>query len=158
MIKIRLSEEERNSLKQFRNLRNSGLSERCLYILLSDEGKSIPEIAAHVKRNEHTVRFWLKAWQKGGLERLKGISPPGRYPEKSAGIYPIILEIVPKSPSEYGYIEEGWTINMIVDYLTKQGIQVGGSTVKRVLKKTVGYIKDFPKQYRKMHRMMNKKE
>lgn len=145
MINIKLSEEERNHLKQIRNSRDANLSERCLYILLSDEGKSVPQIAAHTRRNGHTVRFWLKAYREGGLERLKGISPPGRYPEKSAKIYPIILEIVPKSPSEYGYIEEGWTIDMIVDYLKKQGIEVGGSTVKRALKKNGWVYKRFSK-------------
>ncbi|NJL59871.1 MAG: hypothetical protein HC887_09735 [Desulfobacteraceae bacterium] len=31
MIRIKLSEEERNLLNQYRNKRNSGLSERCFY-------------------------------------------------------------------------------------------------------------------------------
>jgi len=35
MIQIRLSEDERNRLKEYRNTRDSVLSERCLYILLS---------------------------------------------------------------------------------------------------------------------------
>jgi transposase len=78
MIQIHLTETERNELKAHRTARNSNLSERCLYILLSDEGKSVPEIAEMTKRNEHTVRFWLAEYQKGGVERLKGISPLGR--------------------------------------------------------------------------------
>ena len=110
MIRIKLSEEERNLLNQYRNKRNSGLSERCFYVLLSDEGKSVPDIAEQTKRNEHTVRFRLKQYRKGGTESLKGVSPPGRPPEKSLKIYPIILEIVPDSPTEYGYIGAGWTI------------------------------------------------
>jgi len=158
MIEIRLSENERIRLQQARNTRNSELSERCLYIFLSDEGKSVPEIAELTKRNKHTVRFWLKEYQKGGIERLKGISPPGRPPVKGVKIYPIILEIVPKSPGEYGYIEAGWTINMISDYLKKEGINASASTIKRVLKKTGGYTNDFPKQFRLTPRVMRRKE
>lgn len=143
MILIRLSEEERNLLKQYRNTRNSDLSERCLYILLSDEGKSVPDIAGQTKRNEHTIRFWLAEYLKGGTERLKGLSPPGRPSVKGVTIYPIISEIVPKSPSEYGYIGAGWTISMIADYLKREGIAVSAGTIKRVLKKRLGLQKVF---------------
>lgn len=156
-IEIRLSEDERVRLQQFRNTRNSQLSERCLYILLSDEGKSVSEIARQTKRNKHTVRFWLKEYRKGGIERLKGISPPGRPPVKGVKIYPVILEIVPKSPSEYGYIEAGWTINMIADYLNKEGIKASAGTIKRVLKKTGGFTNDSPKQFRLIPQVMRRK-
>lgn len=158
MIQIHLSEEERNRLKEYRNTRDSVLSERCLYILLSDEGKSVPEIAERTKRNEHTVRFWLTEYRKGGTERLKGISPPGRPPVKGVKIYPIIMEIVPESPGKYGYIEAGWTVNMLKDYLKREGIGVGASTVKRVLKKTAGFTKDSQKQFLPTPRVMRKKE
>ncbi|MBF0227719.1 MAG: IS630 family transposase [Desulfobacterales bacterium] len=145
MIRIKLSEEERKQLKEHRTRRDANLSERCLYILLSDEGKSISEIAELTKRNEHTIRFWIAQYENGGIERLKGLSPPGRPSKKGVKIYPIILEIVPKDPSEFGYIEAGWTVNMIVDYLKKQGIEVGASTVKRALKKNGWVYKRFKK-------------
>lgn len=157
VIKITLSGEERDRLKYARKKRDANVSERCLYVLLSDEGKSVPEIAKHTKRNGHTIRFWLMAYQKYGLEGLKGTPPPGRPPVKSPKIYPLILEIVPKSPTEYGYIEDGWTIPMIVDYLKRQGIDVSASTVKRVLKKTVGSIKDLPKRSQPMPPVMKKR-
>jgi transposase len=145
MIQIHLTETERNELKAHRTTRNSNLSERCLYILLSDEGKSVPEIAEVTKRNEHTVRFWLAEYQKGGVERLKGISPPGRPSIKGCRIYPVILGIVPESPSKYGYIEAGWTIGMIADYLKREGIEVSAGTIKRVLKKNGWVYKRFSK-------------
>ena len=83
MTKITLSKEECNRLKQARRTRDANVSERCLYVLLSDEGKSVPGIAKHTKRDEHTLRFWLMAYQKGGLVSLKGTSPPGRPVRKS---------------------------------------------------------------------------
>lgn len=157
MIRIKLSLEERDRLKKARNTRDSDVSERCLYVQLSDEGKSVPEIAKHTKRNEHTIRYWLVAYKKEGIEGLKRTPPPGRPAKKAPKIYPIILEIVPKTPTEYGYIEEGWTINLIVDYLKKQGIEVGASTVKRVLKKTVGSIRDLQKHFHSMPQAIKKK-
>jgi len=158
VLRINLSEEERNQLRQARSTRDSNLSERCLYVLLSDEGKGVGEIAKQTKRNKHTVRFWLKVYQKGGIERLKGTSPPGRPARKAPRIYPIILQIVPKSPTEYGYQEEGWTVNMIVDYLKRQGIDASPSTVKRVLKKTDGSTKDFLKQFQHMPQVIVRKD
>ena len=145
MIKVKLSKEERDQLKQARKTRNSNLSERCLYVLLSDEGKSPPEIAKHTKHQEQIIRYWLVAYQKKGIEGLKGTKPPGRPNKKSKKIYPIILEIIPKSPTDYDYIEEGWTINLVVDYLKKEGIDVSPSTVKRVLRKNGWIYKRFSK-------------
>lgn len=158
VIRIKLSEKERDQLREARSTRDSNLSERCLYVLLSDEGKGVSEIARQTKRNKHTIRFWLKAYQKGGIDMLKGTPPPGRPAQKAPRIYPIILEIVPKSPTEYGYLEEGWTINMIVDYLKRQGIESSPSTVKRVLKKTAGSTKDSPKQFQPMPQVIARKE
>lgn len=158
MIQIHLTERERNELKGHRTKRNCNLSERCLYILLSDEGKNVVEIAEITRRNEHTIRFWSGEYKKGGIERLKGISPPGRPSIKGCRIYPVILEIVPESPGKYGYIEAGRTIGMIADYLKREGIEVSAGTIKRVLKKTVGSIKGFPKQSRPMLQLMRKKE
>lgn len=67
LIKVKLSKNERMLLEQARHRRNANISERCLYVLLSDEEKNVPEIARHTKRNEHTVRFWLMAYQSGGF-------------------------------------------------------------------------------------------
>ena len=158
MIRIKLSEEERNLLNQYRNKRNSGLSGRCFYVLLSDEGKSVPDIAKRTKRNEHTVRFRLKQYRKSGTDRLKGLSPSGRPAEKSVEIYPIIPEIVHKSPGDYGYIGAGRTVAMIADYLKRNCMAVGESTIKRVLKKTVGSAKDFRKQFLPISRVLRRKE
>jgi len=90
VLRTTLFEKERNQLREARSTRDSNLSERCLYVLLSDEGKGVGEIAKQTKRNKHTIRFWLKAYQKGGIDGLKGTPPPGRPAQKSPRIYPII--------------------------------------------------------------------
>ncbi|HEY2811573.1 MAG TPA: helix-turn-helix domain-containing protein, partial [Rhabdochlamydiaceae bacterium] len=61
MIKIRLNQDQREALKVFRNTR-SCLGERAHYILLSDEGYAVRDIAQRLNRHEHTVRSWIKAY------------------------------------------------------------------------------------------------
>ena len=45
-------------------------SEKALMALLSNEGKSIPEIALMLKRNQHTIRDWLKRYKTQGIKGM----------------------------------------------------------------------------------------
>ena len=56
MLKIQLSNEQRLELGKFRKQASSKDSEKALMILLSNDGKSVSEIALMLKRNQHTIR------------------------------------------------------------------------------------------------------
>jgi NADH-quinone oxidoreductase subunit E len=70
MIRITLTAEERVELRKARRKGTAEVRERASYVLLSDEGKSVKAIAAHVNRHEQTVRKWLKAYREGGVNAL----------------------------------------------------------------------------------------
>ena len=135
MIRIELIPEQRETLEKARRIRSSNLAERCLAVLLSDQGQRAPAIAASMGRHEHTIRSWLKAYLQDGLDGLKATPPIGRANRKEQAAVTLLQPVLAKAPSDYGYLEAGWSANWLVDYLRRQGLEASESTVKRALKR-----------------------
>jgi transposase len=145
MIRIKLPAEQRLILEQARRIRSSNLSERCLAVLLSDRGQRVPAIAETMGRHEHTIRSWLKAYLQDGIEGLQDIPPVGRTNRKEQSAVTILQPVLAKHPSDYGYLEAGWSTNLLVDYLHGQGLEASESTVKRALRRGGWVYKRFAK-------------
>jgi transposase len=62
----------------FRRTHNVRLRERYHCILLLLEGKSCPEIAPWLYRDEETIRAWVHAFNEAGLPGLEHAPIPGR--------------------------------------------------------------------------------
>jgi len=139
MIRVTLSDEEKMKLVKLREGSISEHSEKALMVLLSHEGKSPLEIGKILQRNPHTVRDWLKRYKNEGIEGFRRLSSPGRPAEKRNYGKAILLEIIDKNPSEYGFHANSWTSPLIVEYLkAARGITMSVDTIKRALKK-MGY-------------------
>ncbi len=145
MIRIQLPHEQREALEKARRIRTSSLAERCFAVLLSDRGHSVPAIALASGRHEHTIRSWLKAYLKEGIAGLKDTPPVGRTNRKELAALTILQPVLAKHPSEYGYLEAGWSTNLLADYLFQQGLEASESTVKRALKRGAWVYKRFAK-------------
>ena len=145
MIRVHLPLDQRQRLEQARRIRTSNLSDRCLAVLLSDDGQSVPGIAESIGRHEHTIRSWLKAYLSEGIEGLKNTPPPGRTNRKEHEALVLLPPVLAKQPSDYGYLEASWSTHLLVDYLHKQGLSVSESTVKRALKRDGWVYKRFAK-------------
>jgi transposase len=78
MIKIQLTSVQQLKLENFRKQASSKDSEKALMTLLSNDGKSVPEIALMLKRNQHTIRDWLKRYRTQGINGLSRNFSPGR--------------------------------------------------------------------------------
>jgi hypothetical protein len=57
----------------------------------------------------------------------------------------ILQAVLAKHPSDYGYLEAGWSTHLLVDYLHGQGLEASESTVKRALKRGGWVYKRFAK-------------
>lgn len=139
MIRISLNEEEKTALTRLRRGQKSNIGERAHYVLLSNTGKSVSEIAQHLSRNGHTVRLWLKRYLEEGITGLKTKKPPGRPAKKAPVIELHVQELLDKSPQDYGYQEAGWQINLLRDWFSKQGINACDNTIVKSLNK-LGYV------------------
>lgn len=146
MIHVDLIPEQRKALEKARRIRSSNLAERCLAVLLSDRGgQRVPTIAEARGRHEHTIRSWLKAYLREEIDGLKEHPPVGRTNRKEQAALTILQPVLAKHPNEYGYLEAGWSTNLLVDYLSGQGLSVSESTVKRALKRDGWVYKRFAK-------------
>ena len=145
MIHIDLIPEQREALEKARRIRTSNLAERCLAVLLCDQGQRVPAMAASLGRHEHTIRSWLKAYRQDGIEGLKDTPPVGRPNRKEQAALTILHPVLANHPSAYGYLEAGWSTNLLVDYLHQQGLESSESTVKRALKRGGWVYKRFAK-------------
>jgi transposase len=62
----------------FRRAHDARLRERYHCILLLLDGKSCPEIAQWLYRDEETIRRWVHAFHTSGLAGLEREASPGR--------------------------------------------------------------------------------
>src|ERR671938_1375417 len=132
MICLVLSPEEKAQVEQARRTRPQ-IAERCHYVLLNAEGWSVPHIAQRLDRNEHTIRTWLRAYQTAGLQGLHNTPQPGRPATKGQSVTAQLESLLAHSPSHFGYIEEGWTVDLIRAYLAQHQEAVSDATVRRQL-------------------------
>jgi transposase len=145
MIRIYLPSEQREMLEKAPRLRTTNLAERCLAVLLSDRAQRVPVIAESIGRHDHAIRRWLKAYIQDGIEGLRHTPPPGGTHRKEQEALMILQPVLAKHPSEYGYLEGGWSTHLLVDYLHGQGLEASESTVKRTLKRGGWVYKRFAK-------------
>jgi transposase len=109
------------------------------------QGWSVPYIAQRLDRNEHTIRTWLKAYRTEGLAGLRNTPQPGRPATKGQGVTKQLEQLLSHSPSHFGYIEEGWTVDLIRDYLAQHQEAVSDATVRRQLQAGHWVYKRFAK-------------
>lgn len=144
MIRLTLSPEEQAHLEQTRRTRLH-LAERCHYVLLNAPGWSVPQIAQRLNRNEHTMRTWLKAYRTAGLPGLHNTPQSGRPATTGQRVSAHIEQLFAHSPSHFGYIEDGWTVDLLRDYLAQHQAPASDATVRRQLKAGDWVYKRFTK-------------
>lgn len=86
MIRIHLNEEERATLRARARQEVGRVAEHIHFVLLSDQGKSPPEIIAIFGYSMATVRQWLKRYRDKGLDRLYDEPRGGRPPKANESL------------------------------------------------------------------------
>ncbi len=144
MIKIELSHAQQYELENFRRQASSKDSEKALMILLSNDGKMVSEIAVMLKRNQHTVRDWLKRYQSQGIKGLYRNFSPGRPGTLREKIKEHISKKIKEPPSSFGYQDSAWSVPLITFDINKNlDVKTSSKTVTRALK-NMGYVYKRP--------------
>ncbi len=134
MIRIRLTDEERQELRREARRTVGRVSERIHFVLLSDQGYSPPKIGAIFGYCAATVRMWLERYQEKGLTGLQDEPRSGRPPLTSPEEDQHITATAKQSPTAYGYKVGFWTIAMLLIHLAGLlGVQLSPTTLRRRL-------------------------
>jgi len=128
---IKLSESERIKLESgYKSGKQSTFRQRCHYILLSSQGKSINEISEIYQRHRVSITTWFNRYESSGIEGLQTAKGRGRPP---------IVRI--DNISEVKQIED-WVEDssqnlkpVLVKIKKEFGKQMGKRTLTRLLKK-----------------------
>lgn len=145
-LTVSLNETQRAQLQRLRLNYTSNAGEHAYYILLLDAGQRVSAIAEQLSRNKHTIRYWVKQYVAKGIEGLYSRLPAGRPDKKTQAVAQQLEVLLSQSPSAYGYQQQGWQINLLIDYFNRQGICVCAGTIYRALKRQRWVYKRFAKR------------
>src|SRR5574344_2125275 len=112
-IRIQISESERQELFLLRQKSGDYRSERALAVLHCADGKRPRQIADMLKRSSQAICQWLHAYQKDGLAGLDKDYSPGRPSVRKEKLIPHLSEYLAKSPRDFGWGEDVWSVNTI---------------------------------------------
>ena len=106
-----------------------------MILLAVEHNMTAPQIGGIVRKNEQTVRVWIKRFNAEGIN--------GLYDEPRSGTPRIVneaycqrlLEVVRQRPRSLGQPYSMWTLARLADYMAEEtGLRVSHETVRRVLK------------------------
>lgn len=138
---INLSEKEVKELELgYKKGKQNTYRQRCHYILLSHEKYKIQEIAKIYKKTRQRIGYWLKRYEEGGIKGLETAKGRGRPP-----IIRIDNETEVKKVEKL-VEENGQNLKKVLAEIEKElGKKMSKDTLKRLLKKKVGFGSDIEK-------------
>jgi len=138
-----LNQEQQEQLQQAVRQGNcSRLREHALILLLQNDGKTYQQIAEFIGCGYRTVAYWCVHGDPNNLDSLRDRRSSGNYRKATEQYIELLLEIVEKAPSEFGYEFGRWTTGRLSTYLKdRTGIELSSKQISRILqKKKYAYI------------------
>jgi transposase len=109
---------------------------RAQMILLSAEQHLVPhQIASIVRKDEQTVRRWIRRYQAEGLTGLEDAPRPGGETKTTPAYRQRLLEVVRRRPRALDQPFSLWTLQRLADFMAEETrLRVSEETVRRALK------------------------
>ncbi len=132
----RLTEKERQYLA---DVTASGSayewSQRAQVVLLSAQGRTVPEIGNEVNLHPINVRKWIHRFNQYGIEGLQSGKSPGRPPVFSDEHRNRVLTVARKNPRELGLPFDRWSLQRLRDYLVERQLvpSISAETIRLIL-------------------------
>ena len=135
--KNHLSQEQKERLlKILKEQENPYVREKVLILLLMNDGKTYQEISDFLKIAYPTVAYWAVHGDPDNLESFLDGRREGNFRKVTKEYEDLLLEVIEKEPTEYGYEFGRWTAARLATYLEKEtGIKLSGSQVRRILER-----------------------
>ena len=130
-----LSETDRRRLLQWIDSKEEPLCHRARVVLLSSEGRTVPEIARLVGAHPANLRKWIHRYNARGPEGLispRGVGAPVRITGTKKGQ---IAELARQSPRALGLPFRRWTLHRLAQVAVERGIveRISHEYVRQIL-------------------------
>lgn len=121
--------------KLYRQTKDVRIRERTQIILLAvEQQRTVPQITKIVRRNDQTVRTWIKRFNAEGIAGLYDAPRPGAPPTVTPQYRERLLIVVRQRPRALDQPYSMWTLQRLADALAEEtGIRVSVVTVGRLL-------------------------
>jgi len=130
------TEEEHQELKRMTQQEVGRVSQRAQMILLSAQGRTVPEIATIFEMSKKGVRFWIRRFDAGGPAGLYDEGRSGRPPKVTQQIEETLVNWLQTDPQQAGGLATFWTVAMLTLALANQlMIKLSGSSVRATLQR-----------------------
>ncbi|MEZ4678976.1 MAG: helix-turn-helix domain-containing protein [Caldilineaceae bacterium] len=106
-----------------------------MIILLSAEGKSVPEISQTVNLHPINVRKWIHRYGANGVSGLRSGKSPGRPKLFTSKQRLQISQIAGTSPRQLGLNFSRWSLQRLRRYLIEQGVvdRISIETIRQII-------------------------
>ena len=120
----------------YRHTKQARMRTRAQAILLAAEQQlTAPQIAQIVRKDDQTVRNWLKRYNAEGINGLFDTPRPGKPTKVTAAYREQLINAVRRRPRSLELPYSLWTLQRLADYMAEQtGIRVTAETVRAQLK------------------------
>jgi transposase len=121
--------------KLYRQTKKVRIRERTQIILLaSEQSMAAPEIAKIIRRNEQTVRTWIKRFNAEGIAGLSDAPRSGTPPTVTPAYRERLLVVARRRPRTLEQPYSLWTLQRLADFMAEEtGIRVSAVTISRLL-------------------------
>lgn len=106
-----------------------------MILLAVDQQMTAPQIAQIVRKNDQTVRRWIKRYNAEGVNGLFDAPRPGTPVKVTAEYHDQLIQVVRRRPRSLDLPYSMWTLQRLVDYMAEEtGLRVSPETVRLHLK------------------------
>ena len=133
-MKIReITQSEREQLRELTSCADGAVARRARAVLMASDAVDSHSIAQSLGISERTVRYAVKRFSNGGLEAIMHCVPPGRPRSVSDCNRELLIDIIRRSPTEFGINSEHWNLSDLAVVARSEGVlpDVSHWTVRR---------------------------
>lgn len=100
----------------YRREKDAKAKQRMAAILARWDGVPVKDVAHQQRVSRVTVTNWIKRFNKEGVKGLYDKPRSGRPPKMD---WKQLKEVLLQSPEKFGYPTQGWTRDLLLDYIRK---------------------------------------
>ena len=132
----KLSSKQIVQLQQLLNsAQKPAIFKRAQIILLSNKGKTVPEICEIVEMYRNNVIKWVCRYEKEGAKGLRHREGGGRPPKATLPHKKKMWNVVRQSPRQFGYKQNNWTLSLLRDEMQRRmDLVLSREHIRRILK------------------------